>query len=239
MKKGLIIFAGMMAFGLLFAGFSTSDARAVSITTPQESCQFALNTPGFTFLPGSHYNAANEQCILGWTYEKDGYTNYCYPQLDIYQVVWGEMPIVGDKNGLPTTSWYWEFVGCAGSGHFIKDPNQGSANLGNGYEFNYERETCANGCNVTKFGITAPAKRALGSLSGTVVNKTYVQIRDDDGMPVSGEFSLCFYAKGAENPHFFRWAGGDNWTHMGGFWKGDNFCMGGNYSGNYVLVEMP
>ena len=237
MKKGIILFAGVLVFVLLFAGFSTKDAKAVFFWTPQSACEDALSTPGYNFFPGGGYDTVRERCLLGWEHEATGAKNHCHPKLDVWQSVWGMPSINSDRDGKTASFWCYEFVGCTGD--FIKDPNQGSAKLGGGVQFNYERGTCGNGCNITKFGVTAPAKRALGSLDGKVMNKSYVQIKDDNGALVSGEFSLCFYAKGAKNPNFFRWAGGNTWTPMGGFWEGNNFCMNGNYSGNYVMVDLP
>jgi hypothetical protein len=188
--------------------------------------------------PESHYDAAKQQCIIGFEFTPNA-KNACYPKLDIIQFVQGAAtaPRTADINGGIV---YVDLVGCF-TPHKgpIKDPNQGSVNLGNGVSFSYERNTCAGSCSITKFGITGVAKRDLGSVPGKVKGKTYVQIWDGDKSLISGEFTLCMNARGLKNPYYFRWAGKDNWQPMGGYWKGDNFCMAGTYSGNYVLADMP
>ena len=91
MKKGILLFAGVMVFVLLFAGFSAKEAKAADIYSPKEYCEDFINgLSGANSLPGSHYNAIKEQCIVGWTYQNFGATNICYPKLDIYQVVWAD-----------------------------------------------------------------------------------------------------------------------------------------------------
>ena len=92
---------------------------------------------------------------------------------------------------------------------------------------------------MTKSNLTGAAIRSLGSLTGKILGKTYVQIRDDDGNLTSGDFKLCLQAKGAKNPYFFRFGGGKAWNPVGGYWNGARFCMNGTSSGNFVLVDLP
>lgn len=238
MKKNLFLFVAVFVIVLFAAGLSAEEAKAIIPTlTPAQDCQHILDSlASWGWLIGGHWDPVAQQCLFKFD---SGYgKNSCYPNFDALAV---SEPIVFDprNGGVIIVSYFWKFGGCVGDGSYIKDPNRGEANLGDGISFQYENQTCANGCDITKFGLTGAAKNALGSLKGKVLGKTYVQIRDDDGNLVSGDFKLCYYAKGAANPYFFRYGGSKSWSPFGGYWNGNNFCMSGTTSGNYVLVDMP
>jgi hypothetical protein len=242
MKKGLFVISAVMVLAFFMAGITTTEAQAFYLPplSPAEFCNMILDSigPAGGLHPDSHYDAAKQQCIIGFEYSPDT-RNMCFPKLDVIQFYGGAAtsPRTADVKGEIV---FIDFVGCFEPHQGpIKDPNQGSVKLGDGISFSYERKTCAGSCSITKFGLTGVAKRDLGSVPGKVIGKTYVQIWDGDKTLTSGDFTLCMYAKGAKNPYFFRWAGKDNWQPMGGYWKGDNFCMAGSYSGNYVLANMP
>jgi len=149
----------------------------------------------------------------------------------------------------------WEIVGCGylpgeepeetpevtpvatPNSYVIIDPERGSEQLGQGAGFGYEAQTCDGRCRIAQSALTGVGKRALGSAPGQVIGKTYVQIFDQSGNLDYGEFSLCLPAKGADAPAFYRLGGGNTWTYMGGYWRGNQFCMSGTMSGNYILVD--
>ena len=230
MKKSLLIFASVLVVVIFVAGISVNAAQAQHVPQPSQLCEFTLNYYDSigALLRGSKWDAVKERCILGIYDKTNGTTNICYPRLDIYQVEWQS-----------STMWTFNFIGCTGPGGFIKENTRGESNLGNGTSFEHESQTCVNGCQVSKSALTGAANSALGSLDGKVLGKTYIQIRDNNGNLTSGDFKLCFQAKGTSNPYFYRFGGGKSWTPMGGYWNGNQFCMSGSASGNYVLVDMP
>lgn len=146
--------------------------------------------------------------------------NTCHPKWDIWHAV-------------GNVAWW---VGCVDLRNASISSYPGSSVDLYGSDFSYDPGTCDGLCRVITTGLTHKAKAALGSLPGKVLGKAYVQVLDDDGNPTTGPFKLCFKVKKAKNPAFFRFTGG-SWAYYGGFWSGKKYCMYGNTSGNYVLVD--
>lgn len=172
-------------------------------------------------------------------------TSACYPQYALFEFTGTDFLDISQ----------WTMVGCGylpgeepeptpeatpkatPQSHVIIDPERGSEKLGQGAGFGYEALTCDGRCRIALSDLTGAGKRALNSAPGQVIGKNYVQIFDQSGNLDYGYFTLCLYAKGADAPAFYRLGGGNSWVYMGGFWKGNQFCMAGTMSGNYILTD--
>jgi hypothetical protein len=219
---------------LAAAGLFAGEAKALGIP-PEFFCMMSINIMESEGWGTGYWVAASQQCYLK-IYPS-------FPDYDMFVSIYG------------TCSGYYGFqtvidgfggiefllIGCFGggssNGNVFTDPLAGQQNLGDGAGFGYDANTCDGKCSISRHGLTPAAKNALGELPGKVIGKTFVQIKDKNGDLDIGNFTLCLPAKSANTPAFYRFVGSGNWSYIGGYWKGDQFCMAGTMSGNYVLVD--
>ena len=228
-QSSLIVIIGIVLLVL-------APAACVTATSPGEACGFF-----------GIWSSDTQLC-----YVKD-FSTTCAPLYDMYAFTGTNFQDVSD----------WDMVGCGYPpgeepeetpevtpevtpeatpeatpiSYVIIDPERGSEHLGQGVDFGYEAQTCDGRCRIALSALTGAAKRALTSAPGKVVGKSYVQIFDQSGSLDYGNFTLCLSARGADAPAFYRLGGGNGWVYMGGYWKGNQFCMRGTMSGNYILVD--
>lgn len=235
MKRNLLFSSLTVMIVLIAVGLSAIPAQAQSIyLTPAEECYMDMIFSLGSFDRGSFWDSGTQRCYIRYS-DGMGMNSICYPGFNTFQAV--TLTAASPRNS--GSVWFWDYMGCTtfdGHGNLIIDPNKGNADLGGGATFGYEADTCDGKCQISRYGLTPPAKNALGNLPGKVIGKSYIQIRDKSGDLDFGEFTFCLPAKNAKNPAFYRYTGNGNWSYKGGWWKGDQFCMFGTMSGNYVLI---
>lgn len=235
-KRTLIIIAILGA--VLAAGFFSAEVQAEPISeediliiiSPKESCQLTIDMLVEAGIDrGSFWDSEHRECWLRTNVE--GST--CYPAYE----VWG---VEGYKDG-DILIWHWVERGCVLHYHrpevTIVDPLMGTHMFPNGGKFKHEPLTCEGRCRIAVYALTDAAKRALGDAPGAVIGRAYIQIFDEFGDVDYGEFTFCLPHFARENLAFYRLGGGNQWTYLGGYHDGRNFCMSGTMSGNYILVD--
>jgi hypothetical protein len=103
MKKMLLFVIAALMIGIMFTGFSLSDAHADAVWTPESSCAEGIATSQLYYGDdGSFYRADLEACYMR---HSDGeIANQCYPAYDVNKAVWQDTP--------EGRVWTWQFVGC-------------------------------------------------------------------------------------------------------------------------------
>lgn len=232
-RKLSVIFALLGV--ILASGFLTAEVQAADEEpiTPGESCHEMIKILQESKIDmGSFWEEDLNECWLRTSVE--GST--CYPGYEVYYPVYFFVGL--------DLFWTWESYGCVARynrpNDFFKDPSMGFHVLNNGPgTFEYEWRTCAYLCRINAHGLTERATELLEEAPGRILEKTYLQIFDEFGKAGFGDFTFCLPAKGAKMPTYFRLGAGNQWVQIiGGHWDINMYCMQGEMSGNYILVDM-
>ena len=232
-KKLFVLFALLVV--VFSAGFFTTEVFAADEEpkTPEESClEMIESLEDMNINMGSFWEHDLNECWLRTSVE--GST--CYPGYEVWYPVyfWVGLDLY----------FTWDSYGCIARynrpNDFFKDPSMGFHVLNNGPgTFEYEWRTCTYLCRLNAHGLTERATELLEEAPGKVLDKTYIQIFDEFGKAGFGDFTFCLPAKGAKNPTWFRLGAYHQWYPIiGGHWEINTYCMQGEMSGNYILVDM-
>jgi len=233
MKSKLILLFTAVLSVVLVAGFSSMEVQAEEVT-PEASCKAYIEDlveDGIDM--GSFWENYLEECWLRTSVEGSS----CYPAYEVWDVRYY-------FDGLEQ-KWEWESKGCVArynrpkdsfrdpsSGfHYINKPAAGT--------FEYGWNTCDGLCRIAVHTMTYRALELLEEAPARVLGKAYIQILDGSGNVDYGEFTFCMPAKGARSPVFYRLGAGHQWYPiLNGHWEINLYCMQGEMSGNYILVDM-
>ncbi len=186
-------------------------------------------------------NYAQNWCVVyGGTYYLDGKCYFkatsgmkCTPSN--YEV-WYQKPWYNQYFDNADFYTYWKFGGCSSflpnkTGYKVTDTGYGSFSIGKA-DFSYEAQTCTGVCRIIN-RLTPQAKADLYQIPGKVLKSVYVQIKDDNGNPVYGNYKVCFKGMKANNPQVWRWAGNET----GWVLDSTQRCFYSTYGGNYAFVN--
>lgn len=236
MKRKIILLLTVILGVVLLAGLVSFEARAAEEEepTPEEVCREAIKDlvdAGIDM--GSFWEEDLDECWLRTSVEGSS----CYPAFEVWEVNYYFIDSV--------QYWEWDSLGCIARYNHptdsFKDPSYGFhyLNKPSGGTFEYEPRTCAGLCRIAVHALTIHAKEMLEEAPGRVLGKGYIQILDAFGQVDYGDFTFCLPAKGAKNPAFFRLGAGRQWYQItNGHWDINLYCMRGDMSGNYILVDL-
>ena len=217
---------------VVLAGLVSLDAKADDVT-PEEDCKAAIDDlveAGIDM--GSFWEEDLNECWVRTSVEGSS----CYPGYEVWYV---QYITVGSS-----TYWDWESYGCVARYNrptdVIKDPSYGFhyINKTAAGTFEYEPRTCSVKCRIAVHSLTLHATEMLEEAPGRVLGKAFIQIYDEFGNAGLGDFTFCLPAKGAKSPTFFRLGAYQQWYPVtNGHWELNLYCMQGEMSGNYILVD--
>lgn len=236
MKKKFFMLLTVILGVVLIAGLVTLEARAAEEEdpTPEEDCKAMIKDlvdDGIDM--GSFWENYLEECWLRTSVEGSS----CYPAFEVWEP---NYYFIGLEE-----HWEWNSLGCVARYNHprdvFKDPSYGFhyINKPSAGTFEYEWRTCAGVCRIEVHALIPKASEKLEEAPGRVLGKGYIQILDGFGNVDYGDFTFCLPAKGAKSPAFFRFGAGRQWHPvLGGHWDINLYCMRGDASGNYILVDL-